>query len=419
MDEPIRKFLAERQATWLKGKIKPEMDEEEIAKWTSEGSDKFSLAQWLPDAAKRARQLSMVSHPGKFSHPGAQASSVIASGHFEADGYLRSGNVDYEQDVLGNAAAMDVYKFLMIKLNDGQTVLTHLEQDSEAIQQALRIQSTDYSVLKQGFLAIKQEGDAVYTDRLVKQVYFPVDEEKDEYHLLSILTPSGLMTRLKSDIDKMRFSDETKEAKASRKDNEFHDTGYDDIFNLTVIGYGGTKPQNISVLNNQNAGRAYLLPSLPPILEERDVKLPKRDFFENTLRYHYYKNSFISLHRLMKSDYKNEVIKTGIRNIFKFIIDDILAKALIIRAFAAEWTMDECYEALPASQKIWLDSARTEERENDEVWLDEISNTLARWIVSAYENSLKKEKMTLDDNVLHHIEQLVKDSIEQVKEFFR
>jgi CRISPR-associated protein Csy1 len=41
---------------------------------------------------------------------------------------------------------------------------------------------------------------------------------------------------------------------------------------LTAIGYGGTKPQNISVINNQNSGFSYLLPSMPPILTKRKTQ---------------------------------------------------------------------------------------------------------------------------------------------------
>ena len=107
----------------------------------------------------------------------------------------------------------------------------------------------------------------------MKQVYFPVGEA--QYHLLSILTPSGLITRLKQSVDAMRFSEETKQAKESRKKNEHHEVGYSDIFDLTVTGYGGTQPQNVSVLNSQNAGRAYLLPSCPPVLEKEQFGFQK------------------------------------------------------------------------------------------------------------------------------------------------
>jgi CRISPR-associated protein Csy1 len=82
-----------------------------------------------------------------------------------------------------------------------------------------------------------------------------------------LLTPSGLLTQVKSRIDGIRFSEETKQAKETRKKNEHHVTGYDDLFDLTVTAYGGTQPQNVSVLNSKNAGRAYLLASTPPKLK--------------------------------------------------------------------------------------------------------------------------------------------------------
>lgn len=251
-------FLDERKAAWLKSKLKSDMNEADQHLLHTEANDKFSLATWLPDAAKRVTQLSMVSHPSKFSHPSAKTSSIIASCSSCNDGYVRTGNISYPLDVFGNAAAMDVYKFLTLTMPDGRHVLSHIEDNSETIKNILTIPTASYDELKLGFISIKQADTSIKTDRLVKQVYFPVDVD---YHLLSILTPSGLLAKIKATIDAIRFSDITKEAKAHKKDNIFHSKGYDDLFNLTITAYGGTQPQNISVLNSQNAGRAYLLDS--------------------------------------------------------------------------------------------------------------------------------------------------------------
>ena len=60
-----------------------------------------------------------------------KVSSIVANATFKADGYLRTGNVkELAQDALGNAAALDVYKFLMLKMSDGNTLLQHLQDDS-------------------------------------------------------------------------------------------------------------------------------------------------------------------------------------------------------------------------------------------------------------------------------------------------
>ncbi len=279
MAESIHAFLNERKELWLKDRIKKAENESVIAELQQQAKDKFSLNEWLPDAAKRVTQLSMVSHPSKFSHPSAKTSSVIANVEQRNDGYLRSGNVEYSLDVFGNAAAMDVFKFLSLPLNEELTVLDGFEENDQGLKNLIADAKLNFETLSVEFLKIKATDNSIRTDHLVKQVYFPVSEAN--YHLLSILTPSGLITRLKQSIDVMRFSEETKQAKESRKKNEHHEVGYSDIFGLTVTAYGGTQPQNVSVLNSQNAGRAYLLSSCPPVFENRNIKLPSQDFFNS------------------------------------------------------------------------------------------------------------------------------------------
>lgn len=416
MVDVIIDFLAERKATWLKVKLKADMDEAVQQDLYNEANDKFSLPTWLPDAAKRVTQLSMVSHPSKFSHPSAKTSSVIAYCSSNNDGYLRTGNVNYPLDVFGNAAAMDVYKFLSLTLADGQTVLTHIENDSEVIKPILTINTANYDELKQGFISIKQADTSTKTDRLVKQVYFPVEQN---YHLLSILTPSGLLTKIKTTLDAMRFSETTKEAKAHKKDNKFHSTGFEDLLNLTVTAYGGTQPQNVSVLNSQNAGRAYLLPSTPPTLQKRDIRLPTYDFFKNSLWRGQFKESFDSLHKLMCLDITNASIKDGINNIIKFIIDQVLEKAFAIRASSIAWSETEHYKQLPLAQRIWLDDIHLEQRENQELWLETISSSFAGWIVHSYEACQKNNgAIILSSTESNHIRQFVEEAISQDKEFF-
>jgi len=134
---------------------------------------------------------------------------------------LRTGNVDVEPDVFGNAAAMDVYKFLSLKLSNTETVLAHLEKKTPEIEKQLTIPTAPFSEIEQGLLAIKQDDDSsTITSGKVKQVYFPVN---DSYHLLSILTPSSVMYKLKERINTMRFSDEAKEVRDAKKNNKHHE----------------------------------------------------------------------------------------------------------------------------------------------------------------------------------------------------
>lgn len=416
MTESIQIFLNERKELWLKDRLKKAENDTEIAGLQQQAENKFSLQEWLPDAAKRVAQLSMVSHPSKFSHPSAKTSSVIAQVKFAQDGYLRSGNVQYPLDVFGNAAAMDVYKFLSLDLTADSTILDGFERDDPTLKSLIEKSSLDFTSLKQSFLVIKNDDASSKTDHLVKQVYFPV--ENNEYHLLSLLTPSGLITRLKQSIDQLRFSEATKNAKEKRKRNEHDTEGYADIFDLTVTAYGGTQPQNVSVLNSQNAGRAYLLSSCPPILEKRAVRLPKTDFFAQCLYRKNYQDSFVQLHKFMQLDLNNMDIRTAIRNIIQFVIDQVLLQGFKIREFYPEgWSNQDYYSSLPKLQRVWLDSIYVEQRENDSEWRNELSEDIARWILRSYEKVIN-EAYTLGAGEINDVKQRVEKSLQQAKEFF-
>ena len=416
MTESIHTFLNERKELWLKDRVKKAENDVERAELQQQADDRFSLKEWLPDAAKRVSQLSMVSHPSKFSHPSAKTSSVIAQVKSAQDGYLRSGNVHYPLDVFGNAAAMDVYKFLSLNLAEDYTVLTGFEHDHEDLKSLIEKSSLNFTSLKQAFLVIKNDDTSSKTDHLVKQVYFPIADT--EYHLLSILTPSGLIARLKLAIDQLRFSEATKEAKEKRKKNEHDAIGYADIFDLTVTAYGGTQPQNVSVLNSQNAGRAYLLSSCPPILEKRTVRLPSIDFFAQCLYRKNYQDSFLQLHKFMQLDLNNIDIRTAIRNLIQFVIDQVLLQGFKIRDYYPEgWSQQEYYASLPKLQRVWLDSMYIEQRENDSEWRNELSEDIARWILRSYEKVISESEM-LGTAEINDVKQRVEESLRQAKEFF-
>ena len=97
LDPAIQVFLSERKEAWLKKKITTSMLDHEIKETEQECEQVFSLNEWLPNAAKRAGQISMSTHPCTFSHPSARknkngyVSSVLSSIEHTADGFLKTG----------------------------------------------------------------------------------------------------------------------------------------------------------------------------------------------------------------------------------------------------------------------------------------------------------------------------------------
>lgn len=416
LDPAIKAFLNERKDMWLKKKINSKTTDEEKLLLEQEASEQFALASWLPDAAKRAKQLSLVSHPSKFTHSSAKTSSIIAQAERKADGYLRTGNVDVALDVFGNAAAMDVYKFLSTELSDGQTVLQHLEQQTEYIQQQLTTPEHSFSELSSELLMIKDSGGQAKTSTRVKQVYFPINEDKDEYHLLSVLTSSGMMYELKSRLNTIRFSDEAKAAREAHKAEKAHTQTYQSIFDLTAIGFGGTKPQNISVLNSQNGGVANLLSSVPPVLEKNKLSPPKSDFFV-ALRLKPFKDDFEALHQKLLLDQNDRHIRIQVKGIIKSIIYQVIDHSWRIRYLQAGWSQNERSEKLPRYQKLWLDQMYrdTSERDDDDQWLDEVKTEMARWFSRTYKKFFKTSEIHLTDDELIELKKIISECEEALK----
>ncbi|MBF0211875.1 MAG: type I-F CRISPR-associated protein Csy1 [Desulfamplus sp.] len=420
MDREIKEFFEERKEAWLKKNLKKSMPPDEEEKLRQECEEKFCLDNWLPDAASKAGQLYkyIVTHPSKFSHPDSVITPIVFTSTKNGDGFLRTGNCETEIDACGNAAmnskAIEVYKFMSLKFDDGRTVLEHLEEGTQTAKEQFHISTASFEEIQQGFLSVKTSCEETKTSGLVKQVYFPIEPNNSgsDYHLLSILTPSGLVFELKKRIDDILFSEETKEARELKRKEEHSDRGFDELFNLTKISYGGTKPQNISVLNSNNAGKVYLLPSLPPLLKKRDVKLPRYDFFNDCLWLNNFKDSFSALNRLIVTDYNNLNIREGIERRILSIMDQVVEQSWSIRKYQVSWSEGENYSNLPAYQKIWLDDGKIEERENSEEWLDRVVQELANWITKSYKKLHSFAASDLGDDELLHIKRIIRENKE-------
>jgi CRISPR-associated protein Csy1 len=417
LDATIEAFFAERKAAWLKKNLKASMEEDEVREKEQECEEIFALKNWLPNAAKRAGQISLATHPCTFSHPSARknkngyASSVIAKADFVEDGFFRSGNMQAEPDALGNAAALDVHKFLTLVMADGAILLEHLQQDSELAKNLLASTGSDAAELKDGFLAMVAAKDEAITSSKIKQVYFPVEEEAAGYHLLSILSNSGHMFEMRKRLDWLRFSEETKVARELRKKNQFSATGYQEIYNLTTIGYGGTKPQNISVLNNQNAGKAHLLLSMPPELSPRKVRLPTRNFFGDVLYPKQLQQTFQAFHRLLNADYNNIHIRNARDYRIQEYFDQVILKMWQVRNAFAEQPHTRP-EHLTAYQKYWLFPEYAAERTTEAPWLTTLVDDATRHFIHSYQKVAAKSVIQLGDTELQAFSRIIEQNKE-------
>lgn len=392
------------------------------------------LKTWLVESAAKVGQMKISTHPCTFVHPNANKSKIlvaqsnakgkiklttkevkttptIASMQHSIDGFLRSGNVEnVEADALGNAAVLGYYNFLNIVLPDGKTILWHVENETaEAVNLLSNVDTIDYESLREGLLAVKNyEGDMI-TSSKIKQVYFPVN---GDYHMLSILMPSGIMFEMRKRIQNMKFGEDVKALKESKKNNEYSADSYRDLTELTVIGFGGAHPKNVSALNNANGGKAYYLSSLPPALSAYKLKLPRKNFFAEVLWPGFYKEDLSALHKLFKADINNINIRQGRDNRILNIFDDIVRKIWAIRSSEIGWSEKERCVGLPVYQKIILDDLYRSTRAESEAEMSEFLSDIARWIIKSYQKVAGSDAIKLSDDELVYIKKLIESQIE-------
>ena len=408
-------FFAKRKEDWLKKKQKASMDEDELFELNLECEKIFSLEEWLPNAARRAGQISMSTHPCTFSHPSSRKNKngyvtpVISNAKRTNDGYLRSGNVEVETDALGNAAALDVYKFLTLKMNDGVTLINHIKKDSDIAKSLLNIKGQSYEMLKSSFMEMIGSSDEAVTSSKIKQVYFPIED--DQYHLLSVLTNSGILFHMRHTIDRLRFGDDVKALRELKRENKTSDDSFMEIYDITTIGFGGTKPQNISVLNNQNGGKAHLISSMPPVIKKREVRCSKRNFFGDSVRAWELRETFTALDKIFKTDYNNKNIREGREYRYEQIIDSIILRLYSVREAAKEQYIEKNSQ-LKSHQKIWL--LDEERRWGEDEWLEKLLKEITAWFIRSFEEIVgkkmivygKAEKLNFIDVLERHKEAL-------------
>lgn len=410
-------FLSERKAEWLKKKSKGK----EIKPELNESADKrYDCYNWLNKAVRSASH-SITTHPSTYTHSKAKTTSVYFQQEQKNNGYLSTNNIRIKQDIdaSGNAATdsivIETFMFLTILLEDGKTVWQHFDESSKEVLSFVEKYNQDFNQIKLKFKKIFFDSNLAKTSELVKQVYLPI--ENNSYHLLSILTPSISITELLRRIDSLQFSEETKQARGLRRENKYHASGFEEYLNLTEIGFGGSKPQNISVLNSQNAGRAYLLPSIPPTLERRQIRLPNRNFFKQNLYGKSYLAAFTKLHKFMKDDINNIHVRNAIKNIIQYIFEQILFVALKVRQTQPGWSTGEGYQKLSLNQKIWLDDFYKQQRSEQNEWKDFIIKQIVVWFFESYEDLIQGAYKLGDDEFISARE-ILRKILQENKEFF-
>lgn len=394
----IAAFIAERREAKLKG------NDDDIG-----ASPRFEYTPWLADAARRVGQIQAVTHVLKATHPDARGSSLHVApvdlpARTEIGSHLLGDH--YAADVVGNAAALDVFKFLKIEV-DGKRLLDWMQHGDTDLQAALSDDADLARSWMTAFAALERFDSRPATHPMAKQVYWLVDEDPQDdshYHLLQPMFASSLAHTVHADIQEARFGDVNKEARLAWRERRPSGLAYRDYPQLVARKLGGTKPQNISQLNSERRGLNYLLASLPPPAwkSQRSPNLHRQDSamaaftgFGNV------RGLIRELSRLLLSDTAATMETRNQRETVEQGIGAELAMfGVEVRAtYPAGWTR-EAGSHLPRCEQLWLDPDRVllpdrEEPQHPEwttddqdfraeyergEWANEVAERFGRWL---------------------------------------
>lgn len=356
--------------------------------------DEYQPAAWIADAARRVGQIQQVTHALKFSHPDARGSSLSSTGNavaspLEIGTHTLAGTLS--PDVVGNAAALDVYKFLRLTV-ERRSLLQLAEERSPALSAALTEDAELAETWMAAFAALTEPNGGVASHKLAKQLYWPL--ENGDYHLLAPLFPTSLVHQMWAGIRQDRYSDPAKAAREAKKENRPHVHGYREYPELAIQNFGGTKPQNISQLNSERYGENWLLRSAPPNWQSDPISPPLH--IENVFTRRFAHRTMVRQRTRALREFLKSVEKAGsnlrIRNTRAELVADIRDELF---QFAAEiQALEPGWSALPACQlhaeeKCWLDPGRaaldeafaSQYRRGD--WREEIALRFGNWLNAA------------------------------------
>lgn len=374
------------------------------------------VSSWIDDAAQRSAQIFFTTHPTKFSHPDAGGSSIYVKAKTDPSAaYVSTNNTNgIEPDVGGNAAALGVAGLLLLE-EGGTTLAEQLENnDVSALRSFAR---TEEQLAEWHSMLLRPLQDPLpRSHQLNKQVYFPLDD--GSYHLLSPNSASSLASEMKRRIDASRFSEEASVVRKARKEETYHSSQYVYFPRIGVQKFGGTKPQNISLLASRNRGQFYLLCSAPPEWKDRDIpKLHSKDSF-----WKYYSSEAGSIsYRLgahLRRQPKNRT-NIEIRGFREKRVDELVEKLMECAAWIQQqpsgWSQST---ELTRAEQLWLDPLLDdptfqEERLSSD-WKAEISEQFARWLNS----TLKRMKIETGDDEFREWRSILKTTMALVSEYF-
>ena len=328
----------------------------------------FDPQTWLDDAARRVVQLQAVTHAQpvtytlKLLRPENKGTSLlIAPSSLPSLPLVGSHCLGEhaDMDVIGNAAALDVYQFLKLE-HTGQTLLSLCEARDPDLAAVLSPESATAEAWMAAFSGLTVARGKTSSRTNAKQLFWLVGQDPHDdagYHLLAPLYPTSLVHRVYATVQDDRFSDAAKAARQARRDGTHSERPVHEYTDLAIQKLGGSNQQNISQLNAKRHGVNYLFASLPPNWRSLAVRplLGVTSLFDRFGSRRPVREPATKLRRFLESNpASNQATRAHVTDLVNTLVDELLYFSAELRSLPPGWSqLPECQ--LSAAQRHWLD----------------------------------------------------------------
>ena len=347
-------------------------------------TDKYHTNTWIEDASDNARSVTFATHVAKLTHSKIDSSSLNDTISIARDDTLTTSSLVspiVDGAVAGNQYA-PIYQFLSLQI-DGVTLAQALAESSNTILQAFAKNDAQLSKWNKRFKEVTQ-ASTLSTHFLAKQVYFPINTEQDQYHLLCHVVSSSLAQH----IFEALFNDENKQIRNQYFDKKYHSEVFYDFPAKATLAVTASNHSNASQLNGRRGGKLYLFNTQPPIWQSQ-INPPAN---ETSLFNHYLLNEmsrdnlngFCTMFLGAIEVYRKPNIMQGLQKWLQAITDDVLAYASTVQQLPAGWSINSTLEKNMIEHCHFLDIDRqdaaffTAQRSNE--WQSVVARDFGQWI---------------------------------------
>jgi CRISPR-associated protein Csy1 len=158
------------------------------------------------------------------------------------------------------------------------------------------------------------------------------------------------------------------------------------------------------------------MPSMPPELKKNYTRLPKSDFFKWLYLDDDFKTTLAALHKLLLTEYKSVDIRNNRKRRLGQLFEWVLARAFGLQQQPEGWSKGEGVQ-LPTAQKLWLDSAWFDQREQHDDWQKTIARQISEWVLTTYRKQHDNKAVPLGETEAKAFQQELLEYVHQHKEF--